>query len=265
MRAYGRFALAASAAMLAVGCSKPAGGSASTAPAAAGSAQAAVMVSVPFVGCAQDGQGGPQPAPTGPAKTLQLDAATADKLAYYSAGDAGGVLGPRGWSCFGIYGSDASILFIAPNPIQSSDAMSTDWSGLGGSMIQVGLHSGDTSGRFAVAKVIARVFPAHMAFARSVIAEGIEPAGDFPTGPFPGDAMTMKGDQVVEYRTPAGSEGLGTSASRLKPNGDPISGVAILRGQTPDLLFAAVRLPPDLASLAPTVVSQLEQDNGAAR
>ncbi len=38
---------------------------------------------------------------------------------------------------------------------------------------------------------------------------------------------------------------------------------AILAGPTPDLEFAAVRLPAELAALAPTIVNQFESDTGA--
>jgi hypothetical protein len=41
--------------------------------------------SVPFVGCASDGQLGPIAAPKGAAKTVGVDAATAAQLAYYQA------------------------------------------------------------------------------------------------------------------------------------------------------------------------------------
>ena len=237
------------------GCGKSA-----SAP-AAGAAPATTSVSVPFVGCAQDGQMGPLAAPTGAAKTVKLAAANAGQLAYYSDGNTGGVLGPRGWHCFGTYGSSGATLYVAPQPIGSSDVLATRWTGAGGPAIIVALSSGDTSGRFTVAQAIARVFPAHAAFAQSVIAEGVEPAGDFPSGPFANDRLTYRGDAVVEYVTQAGSAGLGTWASGLTPDSDPIYGVAILTGQTPDLATLAVRLTPALRALAPAVVSQFEADN----
>ena len=244
-------ALAAVAAILAAGCTK--------APAARAAATPA-LVTVPFVGCASDGQTGPQAAPSGAAKAVRIDAAAALKLAYYSDGSTGGVLAPRGWSCFGTYGSSGSTLYVAPQPLASAEVLSMSWGGLAGPGVQLSVSTGDTSGRFTVAAVIARVFPSRMAFAKAVIGEGLEPASAFPSGPFPGDQMTARGDTVAEFVTPANAQGLGSAYSRLKPDGDPISGVAILAGPTPDLALAAVRLAGDQANLAPTTIRQLEQD-----
>ena len=55
-----------------------------------------------------------------------LDPALAAKVAWYSAG-AGGVLGPKGWYCFGTYGSDGTILFLAPTQIRSADVLADAW------------------------------------------------------------------------------------------------------------------------------------------
>jgi hypothetical protein len=59
--------------------------------------------------------------------------------------------------------------------------------------------SGETSGRFQVARVIARVFPTQKAFADGVIKEGIELASDFPFGPYPTDTLKYHGDVTVEF------------------------------------------------------------------
>jgi hypothetical protein len=75
-----------------------------------------------------------------------------------------------------------------------------------------------------------------------VIALGIEPASDFPFGPYPNDKLTYKNKETVEYETPAHTDGLGT-ASRLQKNADPIRGAAILVGPDTDLLSLSVRLP----------------------
>ncbi len=247
-----RLALVALAVL--AGCGKSA-----TAPAAG----AVASVSVPFVGCARDGQTGPRAAPTGAAKIVTLDAASAGQLAFYSAG-GGGVLAPRGWHCFGTYGSSGTTLFVAPQPIASSDVLGTNWAGAAGPAIMVVSSSGDTSGRFVVAQAIARVFPAHQAFANGVIAEGVEPASDFPSGPYASDKLTYRGDAMVEYASPPGAAGLGTWASGLTPNGEAMQGAAILTGQTPDLAVLAVRLGPPMQALAPAIVGQFEADNPAA-
>jgi hypothetical protein len=129
-----------------------------------------------------------------------------------------------------------------------------------GPAIQVAEISGETSGRFEVARVIARIFPARKAFVQSVIKEGTEPASEFPYGPYPKDKLTIRSDRIVEYQTPPRSEGLGT-ISRLQTNDYPIDGVAILQGQTPDLLVLTVRLPSDMNDLTLHIIQQIERDN----
>jgi hypothetical protein len=227
-----------------------------------GSNQKTPLVSVPFVGCKSDGQGGPVGAPEGAEKIVQIDASAAKKLAYYKADNSSGVLAPRGWFCVGTYGSSGSSLFVTPQPIKSDDLLSVNWAGIVGPGIQFQEISGDTSGRFQVAAVIARVFPTHKAFVESVINVGVEPASAFPFGPYPQDRLTYRSDQVVEFQTPAHSEGLGT-ASALKQNDAPIAGVALLEGETPDLLLLTVRLPPDLNDLTSQIIQQVERDSAS--
>jgi hypothetical protein len=219
----------------------------------------ASLTSVPFVGCAQDGQSGPSPAPSGAAKTAMLDPVSASKLAFYSADGTTGVLAPRGWNCFGDYGSDGALLFVAPIPMQSATVLGQTFA-IAGPGIELAIHSGDTSGRFEVAKVIARLFPAHMSFAQGVIAEGVEPAGDFVTGAPPTDKLTVKGDTVVEFETPGNTQGVGSIFSALSPTADPIDGVAILEGATPDSAVLTVRLTPDMRAMTQMIVQQFETD-----
>ncbi len=214
------------------------------------------LTPVPFVGCARDGQTGPKPPPKGGPRLLAVDPATARRLAYFSDGMGIGVLAPRGWRCFGAYGSNGSTLYVSLEPMGASE-LAPEFTG---PVIQASVSLGGTSGRFEVAQVIARVFPAHMAFARKVISEGFEPASSFKVGPFPHDWLTRRGADVIEYVTPPNSDGLGVAASRLKPSADPISGVAILQDEDTDLLFLAARLPPDLSDLAATIVPQFERD-----
>jgi hypothetical protein len=216
-------------------------------------------VSVPFVGCKADGQVGPLDAPRGTTKVVSISPEAAQKLAYYKAEQGGGVLAPRGWYCFETYGSNGSNLYISPTPIDSENVFSDKWEGMTGPAIQFTTEIGDTSGRFGVAKIIARVFPAHKAFVRDVIAEGIEPASSFPFGPYPNDKLTYKNSETVEYTTPAQTDGLGTH-SRLKKNTDPISGVAILTGPDTNLLLLSVRLPPAQANLILAIIQQTEHE-----
>ena len=85
------------------------------------------------------------------------------------------------------------------------------------------------------------------------------PPDAFPSGPYPADKLVYRSPRLVEFRTRAHADGLGTD-SWFKQGDDPINGVAILVGANPDLLLLSVRLPPDLASLAPPIIHQLEID-----
>lgn len=224
-----------------------------------------VGVTAPFAGCVSDGQNGTLYAPSGDSQETTLPAATANRLAYYKAEFGPGVLAPRGWHCFSIYGSDGSILYVSPEAIDKdsfwfdANGARVEWKGFTGEAIQVAVSLGGTSGRFHAAKVIARVFPAYKAFADKVIAEGIEPASDFPFGPYPTDKLTYRGNNVVEFETAANSDGLGTNSNLLK-NASPISGVAVVTGEDTNLVQLSARVTPADADLIPAIVKQMESD-----
>jgi hypothetical protein len=222
-------------------------------------------VTVPFVGCASDGQAGPQAAPAGTSKAVAIAAGVAQRLAYYKAEDGPGVLAPRGWHCFSLYGSDGSILYVSPDPIDKdsfwfdANGARVDWKGFTGEAIQVRVSLGGTSGRFEVAKVVARVFPAYKSFAQSVIAEKLEPASDFPFGPYPNDKLAYRGNNVVEFETPANTDGLGTNSNLLK-NASPIDGVAVIAGEDTNLVQLSARVAPADGDLISAMVKQMESD-----
>jgi hypothetical protein len=147
-------------------------------------AEARAAEQVPFVGCAGDGQTGPVAAPKGVPKAVDVDAAAARQLAFYQAKDSFGVLAPRGWKCFYFYGSSGATLLVAPSGNLQSMAGSP--LPLTGSAVVATLDLGGTSGRFAVAKYSARLFPKEeQAFIAGVIAEGVEPKENFPLRPLP--------------------------------------------------------------------------------
>ena len=149
--------------------------------------------SVPFVGCPSDGQQGPVAAPKGQPKTLDLDAAAAKALAWYQAKYSAGALAPRGWKCFSFYGSSGVTLTIAPSG--KLDDMSQP---LAGAAVTLADDLGGTSGRFAVAKVAARVFAAPAkAFVAAVIAEGIEPQENFPAATIAFRCNTLLGQAAA--------------------------------------------------------------------
>src|SRR5262245_48379878 len=101
---------------------------------------AQTRATVPFVGCAADGQAGPAEAPTGTDPTLPISAKLASRLAYY---DGGGlrVFAPRGWNCIRIYGSGGEYLMISPEPISVQHLFSHDWDGLAGPAVQLSSDS----------------------------------------------------------------------------------------------------------------------------
>ena len=233
---------------------------------AAASVSANAQGSVPYIGCPGDGQTGPYAAAKGFPKSVNLTPAVADQLAWYGYnGDAGsfGTIGPRGWNCFVTIGSGGWTLYIAPEPLDSKKVLEhRNWKGFSGPAIQLSGSDGETSGRFEVATVVARVFPEHRDYVRSIIAEGFGPASDYPFGPFPSDHLIYKGKNLVEFTTPAHQKGLGTM-SWLLPSDQPITGFALLTiGPDIDtsLLHLSLRLPPSLSFLTATLVQQAEAE-----
>jgi len=224
------------------------------------------QTTVPYIGCPADGQTVPYVAAKGSPKSVSLPSATADQLAWYEFnGDAGhfGTLGPRGWNCFVTIGSNGLTLYIAPEVLDSTKLLEhKNWKGFTGPAIQLSESDGGTSGRFEVAKMVARVFPAHSDYARKIIAEGFGSASDYPFGPFRSDHLTYKGRNLVEFITPAHRNGLGTM-SWLLPSDQPITGFALLTiGPDIDteLLHLSFRLPPTLSHLGATLTQQAEAE-----
>jgi len=212
------------------------------------------MVAVPFVGCKSEGQVSYE-APKRASRAVLVGRDAAQKLAYYETDSPVGVLAPRGWYCLGLVGSSGDGLIVSPKPIDSEVVFSSRHGDLVGPAIAVSHTIGVGSGSDHVARIIARVFPAYRAFA---VDEMKRFGGRFTFGPYPTDTLTYKSEKVVEYRTPAHTEGLGT-LSWLKKNDSPIEGVAILVGRTPDLLLLAVRLPATLSGLAPAIIREAER------
>jgi hypothetical protein len=226
---------------------------------AGSAASAAAPARVPFVGCPSDGQQGPQPAPRS-GHVPRVSAAPAAQLAYYASSDLG-VLAPRGWHCQGLEGSNGSSLIVTPGVHRAAELLSG--TSLHGPAVQIAVSFGGTSGRFAVANMIARAFPAHMNFARRVAAEGI--SDPLPRGPYPGDRMVRLRPNVVGYTTPPGREGLGTD-SRLAPDDRPIDGLAIIDpADDLNLVKLDVRLPAAQVGLATTILNGALPRRGAPR
>ena len=221
--------------------------------------RAAKTVAVPFVGCPSFGQVESVEAPKGTSQRVAIGEEAGRALAYYKSADGISVLAPRGWYCQGVSGSGGAALYLGPGPIVH---FSDGWEGLDGAAMEVDDFDGGASGRYEIAEVIARVFPRYRALADRNW--GLDTP--LPSGPYPKDTLRYRGDTVVEYRTPARTEGLGNFNSRLGKNELPIVGVAILlpgssRSSLDDshLLRLSVRFPPELARLAPAIVHYAER------
>ena len=214
---------------------------------------------VPFVGCPSDGQVGPQPAPTAPKHEVRVPSKIAPQLSYYSTSDAlSAVLAPRGWNCFGFYGSSGQYLFVTPEPLDRKANVS-----LSGAFVTVDYLFGYTSGRHRVAEVIARLFPVYGGLVRKWIERSNLPE-DFRITPYKNDAVTPVNNRVARFTTAPNTVGLG-AGHRIRPESEPVDGIAILvkeitADNIPDLLQVDVRLPGQLNSLKPHILRQAEID-----
>lgn len=202
---------------------------------------------VPFVGCASDGQLGPEPAPVRGDVPAPASDHAAGRLACYASGRLG-VLAPRGWHCLALYGSNGSFLIVTPEPHDAAELRERP-AQLPGPAVELSYNYGGTSGRFTVAAAIARLFPDYADFVGRVRAEGI--VSDFPTGPDPGDNIDRLSPTEVAFVRPDGRRGVVI----LLPDE---------RNEEPDLLRLDVRLPPEQAPLADTIVAAVRQDRGSA-
>jgi hypothetical protein len=217
---------------------------------------------VPFVGCNADGQAGPLPPPSGSEKEVRVSANIAKKLAYYESEATSGVLAPRGWYCFGAYGSSGATLFVPPKPFQMDPdhPFAAISKGFTGPVIELEDTEAGGSGSYAVARILAHAFPKQKGFVDAVrqdIQGVVDLARDLKIGPYPGDRLVRRSDQIVEFRTPPYSEGLGT-LGRLKKDRGWIDGVALIQSPTPNLRFLNVRLPPAMEYLSNYIVRQVE-------
>lgn len=66
--------------------------------------------SVAIVGCEAESQMGPLKAHDGKTVSALISADFATRLAYYKSEQGLGILVPRGWHCFGVYGSSGYAL-----------------------------------------------------------------------------------------------------------------------------------------------------------
>lgn len=163
---------------------------------------------IPLVACAQDGQADYIPPPKLPPTTqVRLpDDGRAASLTFYSKEGHGraGVIAPRGWSCMGSYGSSGDSLTVRPRSAKG-DVWKASYPG---PHVTRSVAEGGTSGRFHVAEVAARLFPAGRPFAREV--ENEDPGTrKYATAPWPRDRLTPLRENLTAFETPGGGQGLG--------------------------------------------------------
>lgn len=157
-----------------------------------------VLVSseVPVVGCPRDGQVGFIPAPKMRATIrVLLPRSAASELSFYTTSSEEplhGVLGPRGWNCHGLYGSNGSTLYVVPE----GSIWNPQTYGYQGPSIQRRFAHGDTSGRFEVAHLAGRIFPQARKFAEEVRAEGLDEPGEYGFEPWPDDQIQRLSQKV---------------------------------------------------------------------
>lgn len=226
-------------------------------PAPAAPTPGAALKPVPLVTCASDGQMGLTAAPKGKIATPRLPSGDAQRLAYYASEDLG-VLAPRGWHCFGLSGSNGSILIVTPE--RHGSELLHPGVPIKGPAVELIARDGETSGRFEVADAAAELFPSARDFVRQVAAEGLEPLK--PWKATASDRITSRSADRVEFVTAAGGKGLGTQG-RLIPSRDPIRGGIFLETADVGLMVVNVRLAPGDQGLAEPIIRQVKAKLGA--
>lgn len=226
----------------------------------------AQLVEVPFVACGATGQIGWEPSSQPQNSGIRLPARQAAQLAYFSAQEGIGLLGPKGWHCLGLIGSSGPILIVSPHELRQAFENDRTAEIERGPIVLWAFRSAHTSGRNEVCELIAPYFPQHIGFVNRVREIFDLPEDHFPSAPFPADVWSRKGVNTIIYRTPPQAEGLGTKLI-LKPSDLAIEGyVQIVEAQYPPnktpqvdgAVLLATRLPESLRPLAPLILKPVK-------
>lgn len=216
-------------------------------------AQVLQEVAVPVVTCPVDGQIGAQ-ALKGPRSVRKaLPEGLASRVAYYrglQGNDSILVLGPRGWKCIGLYGSNGDTMFVVPpqvNPKQDGRFQ--------GPVIEVRFRYGGTSGRMSVASTAGPLFKVAAAFIDEVEASFPNPE-KYRRVPWPNEWVSRVNDRLVTYVDPPATVGTGTEG-RLVASTLPIYGVVAFTEES-DLVALAMRFDGADVALVTTILSDFQ-------
>lgn len=215
-------------------------------------------VTVPFVGCRSDGQAGPVPAPRPRKITVTGNTEALGQLAYYTVGGLG-VLAPRGWHCFGIYGSSGDKLFVYPDKIEESSFFGPSERKFSGPVLSLAITDADGSGSHQVAEVVDAVLPAFRANFSHVLQEMKESREPAQRLSVREDTLVRKSERSVEFVTPPHSAGLGTWGRWLAASALPTNGLVFLGDASMRLVHLSVRLPKGQQWLIPTILAEAEK------
>lgn len=215
--------------------------------------------SIPVIGCPSDGQAGPFDPPANSVASLEADPKIARQLAYYQAAESVGVLAPRGWQCFGVYGFSGNILIVAPTRIDSSNLSEPKVPGPGVAMTVI---FGGTSGRLEVARYAARFFPERVPSFVSAANREIDELEmpELRASPsFATDTYRCVALSIVRFETPGSHAGVGTTGPLVKST-DSVSGLIALTvtDDGPDLSILRVRLSPQQRALTDAILRTMQ-------
>lgn len=179
--------------------------------------QAQAQSTIPFIGCPGSGISTPTEPPTGKPLKVNLPSNVTKNLSFY-VGEATGILAPRGWRCAGFDYNDGRILLVYPNNAAINGPMIVD--------VYMGAD-GEQGARVTLAYICRYFSKLHYNNSQqNVCASGSSAesqGGGFqgfhhlllvPLPKYTHDRLSYKNAYIMQYTTPAGTIGLGTSAVR---------------------------------------------------
>ncbi len=196
--------------------------------------------SVPLIGCPADGVGGPVKAPIAGTVAVTAPAEPAGRLAYYAAAfqtaTDHGVLAPLNWQCGAINTATGTTLYVAPEPVNLDKLLHYQQT-FSGPVVVLSVTQGTGDGKAVVNEFVNNFLDKL-------------PAPKDPTDPKPLqqfgtkqlEALLQPQITIREFEMPPDQDVPGLDNS-VEPNQQPIQGVAIVVGPTPDLIVVETRLP----------------------